>query len=258
MGAAIINSLAESFPKQNLFAIDKDLTKLKQLKIDQISTEFQDFLPKSDVIILAIKPQVFGNFAKVFLQILSTSELNSKLLISIMAGVNLDKLEKLSGLKKVIRSMPNLAVTMQKSVIGWLANSAVEKNEKEFVKQVFETMGLAIEVKKEQDLDSITALSGSGPAYFFYLTEILAEQAEKFGFDSSTSQKLAIQTLTGTAKLLKNNTLSAKEFKQKVTSKGGTTEAALNYLMDKNFAKTFQNAILAAQKKSEELANLTN
>ena len=139
--------------------------------------------------------------------------------------------------------MPNLPLQIQAGLTGWIATPEVEKGP---IQEIFQTFGQEIEVENESDLDKITALSGSGPAYFFHLTELLQSKAESFGFTSAQAEKIANQTLIGAAKLLESSDKTAKEFREAVTSKGGTTEAALDIL-------NFNAAIDAAEQKSKEL-----
>ena len=195
-------------------------------------------LPDADIIIFAVKPQDFQNIK---------IDLSEKLVISIMAGISIGKVKAQTSATQVVRSMPNLPLQVQAGLTGWFATPEVEKD---IVSQIFQAFGQEIEVENESDLDKITALSGSGPAYFFYLTELLQSKAEALGFTSDQAKTIANQTFIGAAKLLKSSDKTAKEFREAVTSKGGTTEAALNTL---DIQENFNAAIDAAQQKSKEL-----
>jgi len=231
-------------------AIHKRLEKLSEFELSgcdkgcDINEEVKD----QDILIIAVKPQSAG---ELFQSIITN--LSDKLIISIMAGVSVEKIVKLSGSKKIVRSMPNLGVQVGKGVVGWIATEEVGDKEKELVQKIFSSMGMEVELKDENKIDEITALSGSGPAYFFYLVELLAQKAIRFGFDKDIAEKIAVATLAGSADLLVGGEKSAKEWREAVTSKGGTTEAVLNYLKDNKFGEIFSSAIDEAKKRSEEL-----
>ncbi|MBI4127263.1 pyrroline-5-carboxylate reductase [Candidatus Peregrinibacteria bacterium] len=194
-----------------------------------------------DIVILAVKPQDFDS-----LQI----TLKNELLISIMAGVSLKKLGEKTGAKKIVRSMPNLALRAGAGFTGWICKNVKEKK---LVREIFSIFGEEIEVKKEEDLNAITALSGSGPAYFFHICELMAESAADFGFAQKDAEKIAANTLIGAAALCKNKSESFAELRKTVTSKGGTTEAALNDFAKNNLSKIFKDGVKKARARSKEL-----
>lgn len=232
MGNAMLKALAPHFPETQ--AYDKD-------------TNLSEVLPAADVIIFAVKPQDFENCCKDI-----SVDFSKKLVISIMAGLTIKKIKAQSKATKIVRSMPNLPLQVDAGITAWLATKEVK--EKVLIRKIFSCFGEEIEVKKESDLDKITALSGSGPAYFFYLCEILAEQAQQMGFSKKDSEKIANTTFIGSAKLLDATQKSAKEFREAVTSKGGTTEAALKHLQKEGLSNIFKSAINAAEKRSKELS----
>ena len=123
------------------------------------------------------------------------------------------------------------------------------------MKTIFDCVGTQLEVEEENKLDEITALSGSGPAYFYFLTELIYDKAIEFGFDHEDARKISEQTFTGAAAIFNHESATAKELKEAVTSKGGTTEAALKYLEENGFDKIFKDALEAAKNRSEELNN---
>jgi pyrroline-5-carboxylate reductase len=166
----------------------------------------------------------------------------------------LDRIQKNLNLEKVVRVMPNLALQVGAALSGWFASSAVSDEEKDFVKDLLKSFGDEIEVDDENKIDAITALSGSGPAYFYYLAEIIKKAAIKYGFSESQATTIASATFKGSAKLLDKGE-SAADLKQRVTSKGGTTEAALNYMAENDLEDIFLKAIEKARKRAEELKN---
>ncbi len=195
-----------------------------------------------NIVILAVKPQDFDSV---------DLNLQNELLISIMAGVNLKKLAEKTGAKKIVRSMPNLPLRVGAGFTGWISKNVKEKK---LVKDIFSMFGEEIELKNEDSINAITALSGSGPAYFFYICELLTEQACAFGFSKKDAEKIAANTLLGAAELVRNKKETFSELRQAVTSKKGTTEAALNYFIRSNFAKLFKDGIRRAKDRSEKLS----
>ncbi|MFC1647671.1 pyrroline-5-carboxylate reductase [Patescibacteria group bacterium] len=233
MGSAFYNGLFNEF---EIYICDKNEEKLEGLTA--LSTE--ELIEKCDIIILAIKPQSFEGF-----------DLEGKLVISIMAGISIELLIKKTNSLKVVRAMPNLPVKVEKGLTGWIATEQISNEEKDTVRKIFTSLGDEIELDSEEKIDSITALSGSGPAYFFYLAEILKQKAVKFGFNEEEAKKIAKTTFKGAAAILTHH--SPKQLREAVTSKGGTTEAAINNLIENDFDKIFEKAIDQAKNRSEEL-----
>ncbi len=249
MGSSFYKGLIKIFPVTDIFVSDNNQDKIAEILPAFKSTNPHELLHKVDTVIIAVKPQVFPELSQ---QI--RHWLQSKLIISIMAGVKIAKIAELTDSQQIIRSMPNLAASVENSVTGWLASEGVTETQKALANQIFGQIGESIEVKKESQLDEITALSGSGPAYYFYLTEILTEKAKNFGFNTTESKKIAERTLIGAAKLLEKNTYDAKTWKEMVTSKGGTTEVALTSMTEDHLDEILKRAVNKAKKRSEELS----
>lgn len=225
---------------------------LESLDINITTCEINDNpnekLANADAFIIAVKPQSFNELASSI-----NIDLSEKLAISIMAGVSIENIQEELSIKKVVRSMPNLGIQIGKGVVGWIASEEVGISEKDFVKKMFQAMGTEVELEKEEMIDAITAISGSGPAYFFYLCQLLQKKAEEFGFNSEDARKIAQETFVGSATLLESGDKTAREWRKSVTSKGGTTQAALEYMMENGFEEIFKNAIEEAKEKSEKL-----
>lgn len=211
---------------------------------DSLGTDLQ----WCDACIIAVKPQDFEELAKTI-----TVDLSDKLVISIMAGVSIDKIEKLLNTKKVVRVIPNLALIVQKSLSGWFANKEANNDEKEIVKKLLMEFGAEIELDKEEKINMVTALSGSGPAYFFRLAETLGIAAKKYGFTETEAVKIAENTFLGAAELLKTSGERPCVLREKVTSKGGTTEAAFASMDSHDMDKICLEGFEAARKRAEEL-----
>ncbi len=200
----------------------------------------------ADTVIFCIKPQDFASCVEGLSQ-----NISEKLVISIMAGVSLKTLMEKTGARQVVRSMPNLPALMGKGFTAWIATPEVRT--KELVKSIFLAVGEEMEVREESQLDAITALSGSGPGYFFYFCELLEEKAKEWGFTQEEAKKIVESTLAGSAKLLEEGGKTTSEWKEAVCSRGGTTYAAIEYLEKNGFAQLVKGALEAAKKRSQEL-----
>lgn len=205
-------------------------------------------LENCEAFIVAVKPQDFEELCAGI-----NVDLSNKLAISIMAGVSIDKISQLMRAKRIIRVMPNLPLRIQRAMSGWIANENATEEDKEFIKKILKEFGSEVEVDKEEKINAITALSGSGPAYFFKLTEMLANAAKKYGFKDEDAKKISEATLIGAAELLKNSDDDAATLREKITSKGGTTEAAFKSVDLNNIEKIVIGGVEAARKRAEEL-----
>lgn len=241
MGMAIYRNLKASFPTFEILLCDKRSTQLEEVAKAKIYTD-PKALHDCSAVIFAVKPY---DLEQLSLELEGC--LKECLIISVLAGVSLVEFIKATGANKVIRAMPNLPVLVGKGVIGWISSKNVKKGDKTFARQIFSAMGTEIELSDEKMLDSITALFGSGPAYFFYLCELLSAKALELGFSPQDAEKLAEKTCIGTAALLDLEIQSAEKWRHAVTSKGGTTEAAINYMQKHSFAKIFAHAIEEAK-----------
>lgn len=199
-----------------------------------------------DVILVAVKPQSFDEMA-------SGIDLGEKLIISIMAGVSVSRIAKGLGSAKVVRVMPNLPLQVGAAFSGWYASSDVSAEEKELVSDILMSFGTEVEVENEDDIDKITALSGTGPAYYYYLNRALKMKAVGMGFSEEQAKKIASGTFFGAAKLLEESEDCSGSLIKKISSKGGTTEAAVKHLDDAKFEEILGDAIEKAYKRAKEL-----
>ncbi len=252
MGSAIARGVLSEkiLPFNNIYISDKDSQKTRLLHRKfgiRVSTN-EDIAKRCDYIIIALKPQ---DSKKVMVMI--SKELgSSKHLISVMAGVTISKLESLLGRKAVVtRAMPNMAAAAGKSITALSHNGMVR--ERRMTQKIFSAIGEVIEIE-EKYMDAVTAVSGSGPAYFFYLTEAIRDAAIKMGIKKEHASKLASATLTGSGAVLEALNLAPEALRECVTSKKGTTEAALNVLKAKKFKNIVIEAVKAAAGRSKELS----
>lgn len=205
-----------------------------------------------DVAVIAIKPQVLVDAMKNY----GRRGWKRTVFLSIAAGKSLENLEKLLGkTARIVRAMPNLAATVQHSVTVAIANVHVGKNERKHCQALLGAIGTVRWINRENQMDTVTAVSGSGPAYLFYFQECLQKAAQEAGLDKTLAEALARETVIGSAQLLEEARESAAILRERVTSPGGTTEAALRVLMDKNsgMEQLLREAVKAATLRSSEL-----
>jgi len=213
-----------------------------------------DAAANAEVVILAVKPQVLLQTAVAIRDLLRST---SPLIISIAAGIRLATLESVLGKTlPIIRVMPNTPALIQAGASALYANSAVNPAQRELTEAIMRSVGLALWLDEEAQMDTVTALSGSGPAYFFLMMEVLEKAAIKLGLPVSHARLLTLETAFGAAKMALESDADAATLRQQVTSPGGTTEAALKVLMEQgNFEQLLLAALTAAKKRSEELAD---
>ena len=267
MAEAIYQRLDKSL-FENIFLIEKDdyrrvsIDKKKYGKTQLLKSLHGIKFCNSDIVILAVKPNQIK---------LICNEINSLIMekkdlpevISIAAGVTTSSIkdyiiqENLSHLQNflnIYRAMPNLCATNGDSITGLFENSVSDKsNSKNTVSEIFNSVGEILWVKKESDLNIVTAISGSGPAYIFYIMEVMINSAQELGLSEKDAKKLVAMTLIGSGKM----GLSIQNLKEqisKVSSKGGTTEAALKVFEKENLNLIFNQAIEAAHAKSKEIS----
>lgn len=250
MGMAIFNGLNKQESKEaEILAFDKNQDKLCSIASENRTENLQDLLDRVDCVFICIKPQDFSSLEACFKE--SSRKLD--LLISVMAGVSVAKLKKVSLAKSVVRCMPNLGLSFDKGVTAFFTENDVEKKVNSFIAGLFSTMGFCLEVDKEEQLDAVTSISGSGPAYFLYLAKVLIEEARKMGFEEKQAQRLVLYTLVGTARGVDRLGFLPAMMIDKVASKGGTTEKALEVFKCQGFDEIISEAMQAALKRAKEL-----
>jgi len=250
MAEAMISGLAD---KENILATDIREERLGQIKKKfgiKVSSENKKAVQQGKIIVLAVKPQQM----KGLLGEIGDLVKREQLVISIAAGIPTKCIEKFFTQKvPVIRVMPNTPVLVGEGASVITAGKYANKKHLEIAKKIFSAVGYVAELP-ENLLNAVTALSGSGPAYIFYLAEILNEAAKKMNLPEKTALELVTQTILGAGRMLKNTDESAQMLRQKVTSPGGTTEAAIKYLQSKKFKEILVQAVLKARKRAQELA----
>lgn len=242
MGGAIAKALAAG--GQKVFVYDVNPAKAKALAGKNIfaATSLAN-LPKAGVVIVAVKPQDIGGL---------NMAINSQtILLSIAAGVPIKKLQTVFRHQKVVRLMPNLGLLVGQGIAGW-KSASLSKQEKAAMRGLLNKISENFEVDKESDIDAITAVSGSGPAYFFQFAEYLRQAAVSLGLKKTQARRLVEKTFLAAAMLQKNT--EYQELIAQVRSKKGTTDAALKVFGQKNLSKIVSAAAEAAKNRAKELS----
>ena len=210
----------------------------------------QTAIGQADVVVLAVKPQVM-KAALLPLQ----SVWGEQLVISIAAGISTDSLKDWLGDNvKLVRAMPNTPAMIQMGAIGLYATDQVTAQDKTLAEEIMSATGLVLWVEHEEQLHAVTAVSGSAPAYFFYLIENMVKAGESFGLSAQQATALTMQTALGSAQMALTSHDSPTELRRKVTSPNGTTQAAIEVMDKQNMAQTIQDAMQACVTRSQELS----
>lgn len=217
----------------------------------EVYSDPKDCVPQADIIMVAVKPfhaeEVFKSIAG-FVS-------DKQLVISVMAGVKIETIQKGLNLTKVVRSMPNLPAMINKGMTAFTGSSSVSKEELQTVEKLLSSTGESIFVSTEDDIDKSTGLSGSGSAYIFYFMEAMMESAKEMGFSEEEAKKFTCQTFDGAVDLFRQKSDTTSEWIDKVCSKGGTTIAAINTFEENNVKADIKKGIFAAYNRAVELGN---
>lgn len=203
----------------------------------------------ADIVLFAVKPQVLAGVLKPLQGLLA-----GKLVISIVAGAEIATLSALLGTDRIVRVMPNTPALVQTGAHGLFANEEVGNDDRELASQVLASTGLTIWVNSEAQIDAVTAVSGSGPAYFFYMMESMIRAGKNLGLDEKVATALTLQTALGAAQMAITSSNTPAELRKNVTSPNGTTQAALEVFDRAQISQNIQAALATAQKRSQELA----
>ena len=253
MGQALVRGLVEkSVYPQNISIYDVDAKKLSQVKKEfsvKVAKSARQCASLADILILAVKPQILQEAVTE----IATSVDKDALVISIAAGVPIVKIE--SYLKKpmsIIRVMPNMPALVGAGMSAFSLGKHATQKHRKIAEAVLSAFGEYVQVP-EKMIDLVTALSGSGPAYFFLLTEKMIEAGYEMGMKVDVAKKLVYQTAFGSGKVLTQSQDDPEDLIAKVASKGGTTEAALKTFQRRGFGKIIQEGVKAAYRRSIEL-----
>ena len=257
MAESLIGGLLASGHKASLINIsepDENRRDILQQKYGISCLESNiELVERSDLLLFAVKPQMLQQIALPLRQAVQSRQ---SIILSIAAGVRSADLEKwLGGGLAIVRVMPNTPALVRAGASGLYANHLVSDQQKNLAESVMRSVGLVVWLDNESQMDIVTALSGSGPAYIFRVIEAMENAATRSGLARETSRLLAIETVLGAAKLAVESDDSPAELRQKVTSPGGTTEQGLKQLEQGDIEKMFQNAINAAIDRSQQMGD---
>lgn len=258
MGQALVSGLLDSgWNADSIAIVDNDQAIINKLSKNfshcHVYSQSEAALNLADVVVLAVKPQAMQTACE---QIAAQCQIKRPLIISIAAGVLINNIDTwLGGELPIIRCMPNTPALVQSGVTGLYANSEITAEQRELAYEILSSVGTALWIENESLLDAVTALSGSGPAYFFYLIEAMMEAGQNLGLNEAQARELTVATATGAAKLISESDQSAQALRLAVTSKGGTTEAAINTLQQHDMKNIIKTAMKNAATRSQQLSN---
>jgi len=255
MAASIIGGLLTSgVDARQLRAGDPSQESLDRLALLGPITTSQDnldIIPGCDVLVMAVKPQLMK---VVCAGIADTVQASKPLIISIAAGVTSDSLNQwLGGNLAIVRCMPNTPALLRCGATGLFANTAVSEIQRQQAQQILDAVGLALWVEQESELDAVTAVSGSGPAYFFLMMEAMQASGEALGLSPDVAKQLSQQTALGAARMALESDVDVAELRRRVTSPKGTTERAITIFEDGGFRALVQQALQGAADRADEL-----
>lgn len=258
MGRAIASQLLQKqlFTPEQLTLCNPTTSKLGEF-ISQGVTIMQNNksgIKKADILLLAVKPQKMF----VVLEEIKSVIRKDQLIISIAAGISLFSIEETIEQKlAIVRVMPNLGAQVGQSVSVWVKNEYVTADQKKIIEEMLQAIGIVIAVTDEEHIDMLTPISGSGPAFFFYLTELLEKAACAFGFSQETAAVIAKQTMLGSAEVLRDSKSSPETLRKAVTSKHGVTEKVLEIFEKEKLPEIVTEGIHAGFERAKELGNNT-
>lgn len=226
------------------------LAALKSLHPIHTSTENSVAVKNADIIVLAVKPQIMRQVCEQLAPFLTEQHL----VISIAAGITCSNLSRWLGVNSIVRCMPNTPSLIQQGVSGLYATEQVSELQREQAQQLLSAVGLAVWLDTEQLIDAVTAVSGSGPAYFFLLIEAMTQAGIQLGLPADTAALLAKHTAQGASTMACQSSLDAAQLRQQVTSPNGTTEAAIQTFQTGGFTELVDSAVRSAAARSHELA----
>ncbi len=254
-------SFSKSFLKYELIKPENlHLVTRKKEKVNKISRNFpgskvsvfSDLKTiEADLVIIAVKPQDFQFVA----ENISFQFKENQMVLSIMAGIKIEKIQKFLNHKKVVRAMPNSPTLLGMGITGYTAAEGISFPDLMQIERFLNSTGRSVYLEDENLLDGVTAISGSGPAYFYYIVDAMIKAGTEMGIEENLAKLFVKQTMLGAYHLINNSEKSLEELIEDVASKGGTTEAALKIFDENELKETLRKGILAAEKRSKELSN---
>lgn len=261
MASSLIGGLIKKgYSAEQLLACDPSQEQLDRLKESIASFEQTSSLPglfidnsemsSADIVVLAVKPQILKSVALELAPKLQPDAM----VISIAAGIDMQSLNTWLGDRAIVRCMPNTPALIQQGAAGLYANPATSEQQKLAAQDILSAVGIAYWLEDERLIDAVTAVSGSGPAYFFLFTELMAEIGVEMGLSKEASEALSIQTFLGAGQLASESAESLGTLRQNVTSPGGTTHAAISRFQSDDLKSLIKNAMNDCADRAQEMA----
>jgi pyrroline-5-carboxylate reductase len=256
MASSIIGGLVESgHPAQSISAADPfpaSLERLQEIAAVAVSSDNAEAVADADVVILAVKPQVMAAATD---SIAAATQANGAVVISIAAGITIAAMQtRLGAGAAIVRCMPNTPALLGCGASGLFANDQTSAQQRDYAQSILSAVGITCWVDTEQALDAITALSGSGPAYFFLFMEAMINAGCELGLDRETATTLAMQTSLGASRMALESDVDLVELRRRVTSPAGTTERAVQSFETDGLRDIVTNAMRAAADRAAEMA----
>ena len=256
MASSIIGGLVESgHPAQSISAADPfpaSLERLQEIAAVAVSSDNAEAVAEADVVILAVKPQVMAAATD---SIAAATQANGAVVISIAAGITIAAMQaRLGAGAAIVRCMPNTPALLGCGASGLFANDQTSAQQRDYAQSILSAVGITCWVDTEQALDAITALSGSGPAYFFLFMEAMINAGCELGLDRETATTLAMQTSLGASRMALESAVDLVELRRRVTSPAGTTERAVQSFETDGLRDIVTNAMRAAADRAAEMA----
>ncbi|MFT7299928.1 MAG: pyrroline-5-carboxylate reductase [Porticoccus sp.] len=250
----IAGLLAKDYPAKNITASDplkENRERLSQQFGINATSDNNQAVDGADVIILAIKPQVMKHVA----QGIQVALAHRPLVISIAAGIAMSSLQEwLRQDTPIVRCMPNTPALVQTGAAGLFANAQVSPAQQTLAGDILNAVGISCWLEREDDIDAVTAVSGSGPAYFFFVMEAMEQVGIELGLTQDVSRKLTLQTALGAAKMAAESNVDSTELRRRVTSPGGTTQRAIETFVAGDITGLFRKAMTSAVERAQEMA----
>lgn len=242
----------------NFIIAEKDRLKaafVKRVYKVKNALDTEELVSRSDVIIVAVKPQDIAGVLEEIKYALKARKKKKVLIISIAAGISTSYIEsKIPDGARVVRAMPNMPASIGEGITALCKGSFANATDLSIAKEIFALLGATVIIKKEELINAVTAVSGSGPAYLFYIVSAILGAAEGLGLDKETANMLVYHTLIGSMDLLSGHNFDAQTLISKVASKGGTTEAALEVFKERQLGQIIIDAIQAAYQRAKDLS----
>lgn len=239
--------------KENLLLVEKNIDRqnsLSAMNIGKVVTTDDKIISECNIVILAVKPQDFKELAQSLKDVINPT----CVVLSIMAGTEISFIQSALNHQFIVRAMPNLPVEISMGMTAFTTSEAIAHDKIMLVENLLSTTGRTLYLKEEKQLNAVTALSGSGPAYFFYFMKHLVDAGVKMGLDEHVSSILAKQTMLGSFHIINNGQKTLDEYITSVASKGGTTEAALKTFDENQMGEVIIKALQNAESRAEELS----